>query len=517
MSLFVAAAAMNLVLLAAITAHAQSTSPPTYRFDLPDEPLGDALRGFGKASHQQIIFSEENVRGKRSEALVGTFTVEDGLQRLLGGSGLKFRRTSAGVIYIEYVEANGPPPPTAENAAALSEVVVTGSRIAQASDAIPAAPTTLIGGAELDERGFLQAGQMLNLVTSNAPEVPVSQAEGYPAGSGQTYPDLFGIGDSRTLTLIDGRRMVTSASGLGARTIDVNVIPTGLIDRIEIDQAGGAAVYGSDAIAGVVNYVLKQNFSGLEVDATDGISSRSDYHTPGFRATFGQNFIDGRANIAADFEYSKTPPLLETQRPPFEYGDEAIANAAGAVPPEVYAQNVRSWNWNTNGVVFTNANSYYYGLPFLPSPAGLLQIKGSPVQFSPNGTSNHSLQYRCDPTPDGFGDRRGGVPGYGAVDAARGRAALYRSPARSLRSHRSRNDLQSILVGPRGGKRSFGHGGLLEFRGRYRPLRADALLQEQPLFERFRGRSALGGEPGVRSRAGAVLVEVLQLASGRPQ
>jgi iron complex outermembrane receptor protein len=384
MSLFISAAATHFLLLVCVTAHAQS--PQAYLFDVPGEPLGDALRVFGQVSRQQIIFSEEAVRGKRSSALVGTFTVDEGLQRLLTGSGLKIRRTSAGVIDVESAEANGPLAP-AQSAEELSEVVVTGSRIGQAANTIQAAPTTVIEGAELDMRGFNQAGQMLNLVTSNAPEVPVSQAEGYPAGSGQTYPDLFGLGDSRTLTLIDGRRMVTSASGLGPRTIDVNVIPTGLIDRIEIDQAGGAAVYGSDAIAGVVNYVLKKNFQGLEVDATDGISSRGDYHTPGFKAMLGQNFADGRGNIAVDFEWSKTPPLLETERPPFKYGDEAIANPSGSVPPEIYAPNVRSWNFNSNGIIFTNANSYYFGLPFLPNPSGLLQVKGSPVQFSSNGTS----------------------------------------------------------------------------------------------------------------------------------
>src|SRR5580698_1938672 len=202
-SLFISAAATQLLLLSGMTAQAQQT----YQFDVPGEPLGDALRVFGQASHQQIIFSEETVRGKRSTELVGTFTVEEGLQHLLAGSGLKIRRTTAGVIYVDYVDPNGPPAP-AQSAEVLSEVVVTGSRIAQAANTITAAPTTVIDGAELDMRGFNQAGQMLNLVTANAPEVPVSQAEGYPAGSGQTNPDLFGIGDSRTLTLIDGRRMV---------------------------------------------------------------------------------------------------------------------------------------------------------------------------------------------------------------------------------------------------------------------------------------------------------------------
>jgi len=358
-----------------------------YKFDVPSEALGDALRAVGQISHQQIVFSEDTVRDKKSPPLVGSFTVDQGLQRLLAGSGLTIKRTSGGVIYIEDAVTNGPPAP-AHPADHLAEVVVTGSRIPEALNTITASPTTVIEGSELNMRGFTEVGQMLNLVTSNAPEVPVSAAEGYPAGSGQTYPDLLGLGDSRTLTLIDGRRMVTSASGFGPRTIDVNVIPSGLIKRIEIDEAGGAAVYGSDAIAGVVNYVLKEHFHGLVLDATTGVSSRDDYRTPGFRGTFGTNFAGGRGNIAVDFEWSKSPALLEADRPPFDAGYEAIANPVpGALPPEVYAPNVRSWNFNSNGIIFTSANSYFFGLPFLPNPSGLLQVNGSPSQFSANGSA----------------------------------------------------------------------------------------------------------------------------------
>lgn len=384
---FLAAAALLMFIITIpVMGQAQAQTHP---LDVPSEPLGDALRTLGQVFQQQIIFSEDAVRGKLSPALVGTFTVDQGLEQLLSGSGLTMRRTSGGVIYIELVAANGPPPPArGETSEQLAEVMVTGSRIAEPANTLSAAPMTVIEGSDLNMRGFNEVGQMLNLVTSNAPEIPVSQFEGYPAGSGQTNPDLFGIGDSRTLSLIDGVRMVTSESGLGPRTLDVNVIPAGLVQRIEIDQAGGAAVYGSDAIAGVVNYILKQDFQGLELDGTMGVSSRDDYRTPGFRATFGQNFAGGRGNVAVDFEWSKTDPLLETQRPPFDQGYEAISSPIpNGVPPEIYVPDVRSWNFNQNGVIFTSASSYYFGLPFLPSPAGLLQVNGSPVQFSVDGSA----------------------------------------------------------------------------------------------------------------------------------
>lgn len=90
-------AAALLVLGAPMVAQAQVQ---TYKFDLPAQALGDALRSFGQVAHQQIIFSEQAVRGKRSSRLVGSFTVDEALRLLLGTTGLKVRRTSDGVIYI---------------------------------------------------------------------------------------------------------------------------------------------------------------------------------------------------------------------------------------------------------------------------------------------------------------------------------------------------------------------------------------------------------------------------------
>ncbi len=93
---------LGLALLLAVTPPAAAQSRPrAYSFDLPAEALGDALRAFGQMTQQQIIFSEDVVRGKRSPRLVGSYTVDEALRRLLAGSGLRMRRTSNGVIYIE--------------------------------------------------------------------------------------------------------------------------------------------------------------------------------------------------------------------------------------------------------------------------------------------------------------------------------------------------------------------------------------------------------------------------------
>ncbi|WP_293381840.1 TonB-dependent receptor [Phenylobacterium sp. SCN 70-31] len=373
-----AAAAALLVFAGPAAAQVQQQ---TYRFDVPAQNLGGALRVFGQASRQQIIFAEDDVRGKTSPALVGSFTADEGLQRLLAGSGLSVRRTAAGVIY---VGRDGAASAGANASAAASqevaEVLVTGSRIPRTSTST-AAPVTILDDEAITERGYVNLGEMLNQVTSNVPSFPISVTSGFPAGSGATSPNLFNLGAGRTLTLLNGRRMVTSSSGLGDRTVDTNVIPTGLIQRVDIVQAGGAAVYGSDAIAGVVNYILKDSFEGLELDAQYGESTKGDYPRTFLRATWGKNFAEGRGNIAVDLEYSKTRPLLEYARRRTAEGPRNVPNLANrtttdGIPPTVWVFNGHFWSQNYDGVIFQTNTSL---------PTGLLRLNGGALQFSPGG------------------------------------------------------------------------------------------------------------------------------------
>src|SRR3546814_10939001 len=125
------------------------------------------------------------------------------------------------------------------------------------SDGISDVCSSDLGKQDLTERGYVQVGELLNDVTSNVPDFPINPTKGYPAGSGRTYPNLLNLGAGRTLTLVNGRRMVSSASGLGDRIVDTNVIPAGLIERVELNQGGGAAGHGSDENAGAANSLLR--------------------------------------------------------------------------------------------------------------------------------------------------------------------------------------------------------------------------------------------------------------------
>lgn len=343
-----------LLLAGAVSCAAGAAAAQVRRFDIPAQDATGALQEFARQSGRQVLFSFDAARGRRTPEIRGRIEQADVLARLAAAANLEIAFDNGRTVTLR------PRPPEQRAAATpseVSELVVTGSRIRRA-DTTTSAPIRAIGPRAFDERGFVQAGQLINDLTSSAPSRPISPGNGSSAGSGQQFPNLFGLGGGRTLTLINGRRMVTSATGLGDRVVDGAVIPTGLIERVDVVQAGGAAVYGSDAIAGVVNYVLKRDFDGVEMDVQYGRSSRDDYPQQSYRATVGRNFDGGRANIAANFEYSKTRPLYNEDRPRTDFPRPLFANPANVSqndgqPPQVQANDLqRFWPFNTNGVVF---------------------------------------------------------------------------------------------------------------------------------------------------------------------
>lgn len=229
-----------------------------------------------------------------------------------------------------------PKKPTAEECAAgtvdkklcpdtLQEVVVTGSRIAR-PDLDRLEPTTTIDSKTFDQRGYLDVGQALSELPAFGVQ-PSSAANMQPGfGIAQSFVDLYSLGSQRTLVLVDGRRFVsestaslnTSASnsldGGPGQQVDLNVIPTKLIDHIETIAVGGAPIYGADAVSGTVNIILKHDFQGLDIDAQVGASGVPDAWSYRARALAGTNFADGRGNVTAVAEVTKTDGLTGVDR-----------------------------------------------------------------------------------------------------------------------------------------------------------------------------------------------------------
>lgn len=217
-------------------------------------------------------------------------------------------------------------PKAAADDTSLQEVVVTGSRIARPEfDNLE--PTATVDSKTFDQRGYLDVGQALSELPAFG--TPPSSAANTQAGFGiaQSFVDLYGLGSQRTLTLVNGRRFVssntsslnnngsnTSIGGPGDQ-VDLNVIPTKLIDHVDAISVGGAPIYGADAIAGAVNIILKKDYEGLDVDGLVGASGQGDAWNYRARVLAGQNFLDGRANVTVVAEYTKTDGLLGTARP----------------------------------------------------------------------------------------------------------------------------------------------------------------------------------------------------------
>ena len=196
--------------------------------------------------------------------------------------------------------------------ASTEMMIVTGSRIARQNiDAT--VPITSLSAAELLQNGQVNVGDRLALLPQFRPTFTSQNSGRFIGTAGLSILDLRGQGTARTLVLQNGLRHVTSQPG--AATVDASTIPVDLIERVDIVTGGNSSVYGSDAVAGVVNFVLKRDFEGLTGRVQAGTSSRGDSNQYLATITAGTNFADGRGNIAMSVEYNKSDPLFFADRP----------------------------------------------------------------------------------------------------------------------------------------------------------------------------------------------------------
>src|SRR5690606_13480982 len=169
-------------------------------------------------------------------------------------------------------------------------IVVTGSRIPR-PDVESNSPAHVIGEDEIQLSATNETEQLPN---STPQFVAGFGSQSNNPGNGTATVNLRNLGTVRTLVLMNGRRIVGSGED---GVVDINMIPPALISRVDIVTGGASAVYGSDAMAGVVNFIMRDDFEGLEVGGSAGISSRGDSARYNIDLTVGGNFADGRGNI----------------------------------------------------------------------------------------------------------------------------------------------------------------------------------------------------------------------------
>jgi iron complex outermembrane recepter protein len=189
-----------------------------------------------------------------------------------------------------------------------NEVVVTGSRLIR-NDLSAPSPVTVVGEQNIRLSGNATIERTLNQFPQLGQGNTSSVNNG--GGSGILTANLRGLGATRTLTLVNGRRFIAANS---SGSVDLASIPDALIQRVDIVTGGASAVYGSDAIAGAVNFVLKENFHGLEASANLGINERGDGFQQKYDLTLGANLGENRGNAAVSFSYTKVDSYTQADR-----------------------------------------------------------------------------------------------------------------------------------------------------------------------------------------------------------
>lgn len=225
-------------------------------------------------------------------------------------------------------------------------VVITGSRI-RSPNLESSLPITSLAGEEIFQQGQNNLGDTLN----DLPQLRSTFAQQNPGLgigiAGLNLLDLRGLGTQRTLTLVNGRRHVASDLQNNAVSVDINTIPNDLIERIEIVTGGNSAVYGSDAIAGVVNFIMKRDFEGLQLRAGAGISEYGAGGNQFVSVVAGHNFAEGRGNVTVHGEYAKQDRVFGRDIPFMRRNDGFVVvdtdtTASDGIPDRVFMRDIRS-------------------------------------------------------------------------------------------------------------------------------------------------------------------------------
>lgn len=242
-----------------------------------------------------------------------------------------------------------------EVSTASDAIIVTGSRIRR-PDLESTVPVASVSGDSMFEQANVNVGEALN----NMPQLRSTFAQQNPGLSigiaGLNLLDLRGLGVARTLVLVDGRRHIASDLQGGAASVDVNTIPSDMIERVDIVTGGNSAVYGSDAIAGVVNFIMKKDFDGIQVRGGVGIPEIGAGGNRYLAAIVGKNFAGGRGNVMLAGEYSRQDRIFGSQIPWLRQNNgfatmDTDASGSDGIPDTVFTRNIRSSTISRFGLI----------------------------------------------------------------------------------------------------------------------------------------------------------------------
>jgi outer membrane receptor protein involved in Fe transport len=308
--------ALTCSLLAAFAlGSAAIAAPAGVAFDVHAGSLDSALLAYARQAHRQVLYDAALVAGHSSPGLKGRFTQDEALSRLLAGTGVIVDHAGPNVIVLKPPPA--PVPPVTGQAASLAElapVIVTGAQIRRVD---PISPLAAMTRQTMDQQGQPTVADLLQTLPQafSGVATPASEVLGTDRlgtnDTGATGVNLRGLGATATLVLVDGHRM--ASSGVTGDFADVSAIPSSAVDHVEVLLDGASALYGSDAVGGVVNIILRRNFDGAETRVLHSFTADGGAAETQVGQTFGKNWNGG--NITVSLEYDGREALHADQRP----------------------------------------------------------------------------------------------------------------------------------------------------------------------------------------------------------
>ncbi len=231
-------------------------------------------------------------------------------------------------------------------------IIITGSRIAK-MDFVSNSPIATVGAEQFELTGTVNTESLLNTLPQAIPGL--DRTSNNP-GNGTATVNLRGLGSGRTLVLVDGKRMVPTSGG---GVVDINSIPTALVERVEVVTGGASAVYGSDAVAGVVNFVMKDDFEGVEANFGREITEQGDAGITSMNFTVGGNFQDDRGNAVLSLGYTNREALFQGDRDFASYaawddgaGGIVTGGSSGVPGTSIFSGNLGTFSPSSFGVIF---------------------------------------------------------------------------------------------------------------------------------------------------------------------
>ena len=367
------------VAMAGISASAAFGQTAASDIALPAQPLADSLTDLSQRTGENILFQGESVVGIRAPALKGRMTPQEAVEKLIKGTGLRAGSDGRGGVIVqkesfqEAVPQNSPADARAEKPyvqvaqagpaqaltsvdqnAAIEQVVVSASRISIAGYTQPT-PVTVVGAAQLENDAYASiqdAVRELPQVYSPPSSFGTSNGTAVAGNAGVNYVNLRNLGITRTLILFDSQRVVGSIISGG---VDINTLPSAVIQRVDIVTGGASAAWGSDAVAGVVNFVINKNFDGLKANFEAGDTYNGLDRVVKASAAWGGDLFGGRGHLILAADTTMRPDVVLMIQENWFRGSYWVSNPAHVTNPSapqlIIANDVGLASGNTGGII----------------------------------------------------------------------------------------------------------------------------------------------------------------------